>query len=213
MMLTDALDELSYIKFYNLYASNPDNPQLHYNNWKSFQNATEKGISHRGTTMHRVGEGWFDQLSPMPFDAFWKKVSKRTDFQICLHRENLLRKFLSQKVGVVLRSYHVHKARTKDPGPIRIPVQELLEFIGTTKRLQEQINLYFPNRLTVTYEELDTKWNETITRIQEYIKLPPTNIQPVTVKQENRPLQEAIENYDELYSYLTNKGFGDWFNN
>ncbi|KKK69549.1 hypothetical protein LCGC14_2932930, partial [marine sediment metagenome] len=55
MMLTDALDERPCIKFYNLYASNPDNPKKYYDNWELFQDTEEKGITHRGTTMHRVG--------------------------------------------------------------------------------------------------------------------------------------------------------------
>jgi len=212
MMLTDAIDELPCVKFYNIYASNPDNPRGHHLNWRSFQNSEEMGITHYGTTMHRVGDGWFKQLSHLSPEKFWEEMNERNEFQICLHRENLLRCFLSHKVGVLLRSYQVQQERKVDPGPARLPIQELMEFVGNTQLLQEKIDSFFPGRMNVSYEELDTAWDVTIKKIQNYLRLPFTNIQPVTIKQEKRPLKEAIENYDEIHSYLTNRGLDSWLN-
>lgn len=210
MMLTDSLDEDRRVKMFNLYASNPDNPAGYHRNWLRFQDKVEPRVTHRGTTMHRVGDGWIRNLSPLPPDQFWQTVRDRHDLHVCLHRENLLRRFLSRKVGVILRGYGVHAPRDKDPGPVRLPIQELMEFVGNTHLLQEQINQYFPDRLIVRYEDLATKWDLTFLAVQNYLGLPATGIEPVTIRQERRLLKVAIENYEEVKSYLTNKGWGHW---
>ena len=212
MMLADAIDEHPCVRLYNLYASNPDNPKIHHKNWEKFQQEIAPGVTHRGTTMHRVGDGWIKSLSPISSKDFWAMVADHHDKYVCLHRENILRRFLSKKVGVILRGYGVHSPREKDPGPIRISIQELMEFIEDTKMLWEKINHNFPDRLVVTYEKLSTDWNNKLRQIQAYLGLPQTEIQPVTYRQENRPLVNAIENYQEIYSYLSNRDLGSWLN-
>lgn len=213
MMLTDALDHhYSCLQFYNLYASNPDDSEGHQKLWEQFQQAKEEGITHKGTTMHRVGDGWIKTLSPTQPQQFWSMVRDHHDRWICLHRENLLRRFLSHKVGVVLKSYRVSKPRKKDPGSVVLPIQELLEFIGNTQILREKIDVYFPERLVLTYEQLVTDWNATILQVQEYLNLPLISVKPITYLQEKRPLREAIQNYDEVASYLSNRGCNEWLN-
>jgi len=210
MMLADAIDELSCVALHNLYAANPQNPKGSHRNWIEFQRKREEGITHKGTTMHRVGDGWVRTMSPIPVEVFWETVNRQHEKVICLHRENLLRRFLSQKVGVVLKSYGVHQPRTKDPGSIKLPLLELVEFIGATEILHEKIDVFFPDALIVTYEELDLLWESTIEKIAGYLQLPEVPRKQVTIKQETRPLIDAIENYREIAAYLTEQGLSHW---
>lgn len=210
MLLTDAIDEHQCVKFYNLYASNPDNPKGHYDNWRAFQRQEEEGITHRGTTMHRVGDGWITTLGHTEPRHFWNDIAQQNRKCISLRRENLLRRLLSIKVGVLLKSYKVDRPRTEDPRPVLIPVQELMKFIGDTELLHERIDGHFPYRLEITYEQLAWDWPSTFWRIQEYLGLPQTGIEPVTFLQEKRPLAEAIQNYEEIEFYLTNQNLKEW---
>ncbi len=210
MMLTDALNELPCVSFYNLYASNPNDPQAHHKNWEKFQRETSPGVTHKGTTMHRVGDGWINKLSPRSPETFWRVVAGNHDKYLCLHRDNLLRRFLSKKVGVILRSYGVHTPRTKDPGPVNISVQELMEFIGNTKILRDKIDQQFSGKLVVVYENLAANWKNEFSRVLEYLELPDTQVAPVTFCQETRPLAESIQNYEEISSYLSYQDLGDW---
>jgi hypothetical protein len=210
MMLTDTLSQYEQVRWFNLYASNPDAPSRYHRNWENYLREEPVGITHSGTTMHRVGDGWINTLSPIAPGDFWQVLSNRHDKWILLRRENLLRQYLSKLVGVVLRSYHVSEPRTVDPGPVRIPVQELLEFVGSVKSLHERIDCHFPEALCITYEELSGRWGDTFCRVQDYLGLPRMTTLPVTYRQETRPLRRAIENYDELALYLEHRGYEDW---
>jgi len=210
MLLTDSLDTREDTTFFNLYASNPDNKSGHYDNWLRFLHTSENGITHRGTTMHRVGDGWIDTLSPIPPGRFWSVVAANVDKCICLRRDNLLRRFLSIKVGVLLKSYKVDKPRDVDPGPVMVPMQELMEFIGSTRLLHEKIDGEFSGRIEIHYEDLAARWDETLLRIQTYLGMDVSEIQPVTFRQETRPLVESIQNYAEVKTYLSNQGLSHW---
>lgn len=210
MMLADALDELSCITLYNLYASNPDNPGQHHRNWEEWQGEKDSAITHRGTTMHRVGDGWIKSLSPVSPDRFWRMLNSKHDCCICLRRENILRQYLSQKVGVILRGYGVYAPRTRDPGPVRVPIAEFIEHARSLQYLQERIDAEFPESLRVTYEQLCNNWDGEMLRIQRYLGLPSGRLKLVTIKQETRLLREAIQNYDEIAHYLKGQGWEEW---
>lgn len=210
MMLADALDELDCVALRNLYASNPDNPGQHHRNWGRWQKEKDSAITHRGTTMHRVGEGWISSLSPIPPNQFWGMLNTRHDYCICLRRKNILRQYLSQKVGVILRGYGVHTPRSKDPGPILIPITEFIEHARSLQHLEERVDAEFPDRLKINYEQLCSDWDGEILRIQGYIGLPPKQLSLVTIQQENRRLRDALLNYDEIAHYLERQGWEEW---
>lgn len=210
MMLTDTLSTYDQVRWHNLYAANPDNPAGSYRAWESFQEVQEIGVTHRGTTMHKVGNGWIKNLSPIPLEEFWQVVHDRHDRWILLRRENLLRQYLSHQVGIVLRSYHVSKPRAKDPGPVRIQMQPFFDHVGSIELLQERIDPYFPGALRLSYEELSDNWAGSFRKVQDYLGIPRKDIPPVTFKQETRPLSEAIENYEDVKQYLIHRGYEHW---
>lgn len=209
MMLTDTLSKHSQIKWFNLYASNPDNPRGHYKKLIDLQE--DKSHKWTGTTMHRVGDGWINSFSHIPPNKFWKEIYHRHDRWILLHRENILRQWISRQVGVILRSYKVSKPRSVDPGPIRIVIQEFMSYVAEMEGLRQKIDVNFLGALVLTYEELCDDWKENFLLIQKYLGLNPIITEPVTFKQESRPLHEVIENYEEIKSYLSNRGYGRWF--
>ena len=211
MMLTDTLTTAHpEIQWYNLYAANPDDPVGHHLNWENHLAGPAK---YAGTAMHRVADFWIRSMSPIPPKDFWKQLCSRHDRWILLHRENVLRQYLSIQVGVVLGSYHVAQPRAVDPGPVRIVIQEFLESLEAQVSLQKEIDKHFPlTRLQLTYEQLAEDWSATFRVVQQYLDLPVVDIPPVTCRQETRSLREAIQNYDEIRSYLSNRGYERWFN-
>lgn len=210
MMLTDSLDESSAVTMFNLYAANVDKPHQYWINWELFQQKCLPKVTHVGTTMHRVGNGWIKRFKHIQVEKFWGEMQDHHEKVICLHRENVLRQFLSRKVGIVLKSYKVDKPRKEQPGPVQIDVEELERFAQDLEQLQDSIDYQFPGRLTVTYEQLADQWQETFRRVQVYLGLPVSAIGPVTVRQETRPLQEAIQNYSEVSTHLIANGSGQW---
>lgn len=214
MMLTDSLSAAypSRLKWFNYYAVNPNNTVGHFTNWQAhLYTPPNNDTTYTGTTMHRVGDAWISALSPLRLDGFWLVMRGCHERWILLRRDNELRRYLSKLVGIVLRSYRVDSPRALDPGPVRIVVQELLEFIEASRQLQERIDSQFPGALKLTYRQLADDWSRTFAAVQEYLELPPVSIAPVTHRQEARPLSEAIENYDEVRSYLCNRGYERWF--
>lgn len=209
MMLTDTLDESPKVKFFNLYGLNIERPERYWLNWELFQQQHADTVTHVGTTMHRVGDSWFARIQGMTFDLFWKMVRDRHDKAILLHRNNKLRQFLSRKVGQVLGSYHVSSPREKQPEPIPVDTVELADFVELVESLRERIDQYFPYRINVVYEDLADNWDATFPMIEDYLGMPRSGLQPVTFRQETRPLSEVIANYDDVAAWCRDNNH-DW---
>lgn len=217
MMLNDMLMLHPALRMHNLYARDQAPgapiPASYHCSWLAFMwNDPQPGITHLGTAMHRVGPAWIKQYTIFSPDRYWQMLADRHDRYLLLHRLNLLRQYLSHKVGQQL-GYDVHQPRSSKPvpKPVRIPIEDLIHFVRTTEILTAAVNGCFPGALVLTYERLCSDWKGVLEQVCAYLGLPWfEGFQLVTLKQESRPLAEAIENYSEVADWCNSNGHGAW---
>ena len=78
-----------------------------------------------------------------------------------------------------------------------------------TNRIRQQIDMTFPHRLSIVYEELVADWRGTTNKIQAYLGLDRIDLPLATYQQETRPLQQIVENYGEVVAYLRGQEWGE----
>ncbi len=218
MMLNNMLEQHPAVRLHNLYSRDTEiqenrSANYHYS-WKTFQwQELPQGVTHLGTTMHRVDHDWIRQWTAFSPSRYWAMLADSHSRTICLRRENLLRRFLSIKVGAKLYTLDVLTPRESkgDPGPIVLPLVGFSEFVVETYRLHDEIDSQLPGRLDVTYEALARDPQGIITEVQEYLRLPVLNLPVVTFRQETRPLSMAVSNYySEIMDWCRTNGHSDW---
>lgn len=210
MMLTDTLDTLPFIHFFNLFAVNIERSEQYWNNWEKFQQKNVNGITHLGTTMHRVGDQWLSRFKGIDTKEFWGIVANKHEKVICLHRKNKLKQLLSRKVGYLIKSYKVSSPRKTNPEPVYINPNELDVYARELDQLREYIDAIYNDKIEIEFETMVNDWDTTISKVCSYLRIAQVDLKPVTHKQETRNLKESITNYDEVKNHLVETGRTDW---
>ena len=169
-----------------------------YKAWLDFQSSGPSlGKTHLGTFTFREDYDWIKRCYTGTGE-FWSDMRERHDYYVCLHRENLLKQYLSNRIGNYPGGRKQDKPRTQQPVPITLLTPHFLAYVSTHQSLRKKIDSNFPDRLIVTYEQLTDEWQLVTRRIQKYLGLPIVEVPPRTFRQETRTLKEAIANYDDV---------------
>lgn len=135
----------------------------------------------------------------------WLAAMRRRGWQILyLRRENLLRHVVSSVFAEAAGTYH-HWGGTKTARPksITLPVERLRQGIDGRRRnlAAERTALGRLDHLELVYErdlEQPERQQETFGRIQEFLGVAPEPLRPSLDKAVAKPLEDLIENYDEV---------------
>jgi hypothetical protein len=132
---------------------------------------------------------------------------------VLLHRENLLRQYVSK---LLLDKTRVHAAVSNEKvvaarPTVRIDVREMLTYMFIIETSMETRRRWFADSTTfpTTYERLTgAEGDQEMLRLLQFLDVEPVPLSPLTLKQETRPLQGVIENYDEVTAVLRRSGWG-----
>ena len=123
---------------------------------------------------------------------------------ILLERKHKLAQFTSLQIAA---KTGVWRAPEKNPNhenteKIEIDVEEYFEFLGKYNSTYDEFKTTAVEYKTVYYEDLCNDFNQTMESIQKFLELDYFKIEPGDLqKQEHRPLEEIILNYEDMKKY------------
>ncbi|MEN9727886.1 MAG: hypothetical protein RL434_2252 [Pseudomonadota bacterium] len=134
-------------------------------------------------------------------EVLWDWLATEQDIAvISLHRKDLLAYFLSLEVAQRAQRWMSLPDAQWVQEPIPIDPEKAEHTFERRLRYQSLIRERFAHHpfLELTYEDLTRDTHSSLERIQSHLGVEPRTLAPTTLKQENRPLCEAISNYPEL---------------
>lgn len=106
---------------------------------------------------------------------------------------------LSQKTGNTIHEGYGDTQVWLDP-------KNVLENFIELEAMEKMAMLIFMHKpsIIVNYEDLCKNWNEEMARIQDFIRVKYEPLTPAIDKQDDKPLRDRLQNYDEVRSYISN---------
>ena len=166
--------------------------------WHTLYNSKNKKIKQVG----------FKLFYYHPFDedkSVWDFIKKDTDISIIhLTRKNLLKSYVSQKIGEKTKQWteNVNRPHNFDVSSKQIVLdfKECLETFETISTFETNARQTFNDReiIEVTYEDLSTDYSQVMSRVLKQLNLPNEELVTVLKKQNPEPLKKLILNYEEL---------------
>lgn len=195
-----------------------NHPDVAYQHWPIGNGDFWEEIEefHRGqapvsiiTTHHNWGENWAKNQCGMLLEDVWVRLAEMHDKAVLVRRENPLKRYLSIKVSETLGIY-VTEPR-KETIRITINPLEFARWAIWTSDLWARMREHFHDALIFSYEQLTAYWPFIIGAVQRHLGLWEMPLSPVTIKQEVRPLEDIVENYDELTAFFEKElNWADW---
>lgn len=154
-----------------------------------------------GFLLHRSGA----RIAHRPGELWRKLMLDRELRVISLRRENLLRRYISYEL---MRQKRTNRRTSSVFSP---------EELKTEFELREAELTWFDQRfshhqmLPVSYEEMCASYNETMARIQTFLDVPVQKLQTDTAPNLRLPLEQAIENYREVFEAFRDTRWAGFF--
>ncbi len=126
---------------------------------------------------------------------------------ISLSRENLLRRYLSVQLQQIK---NLDKANLK---PMRFDPDKLLQDFERQARVINQFNHRFREHpiIQVTYEQMCNDYENTTTKLQEFLGVPLVAVKPGTGKRNNPPISDFVTNYKQLKNKFAKTEWASFF--
>ena len=134
----------------------------------------------------------------------WTWLERNTDVHIIhLVRANLLDSWVSWEVAQRTDQWFLHRTDcvSEPPEPFDVDVDKCEKFFDWVEQQREWTRHRFARHpwIELEYEgDLVSRWSITMTRLHDFLELPHETIQPVSVRQQARPVRCQISNYDVL---------------
>ncbi len=158
-------------------------------------------IKMAGFILHRSGTPFGD------WPDLWPRLEADQSIAvISLRRRNLLRRYLSYQV---MRTF-----KGSSPTPLYFDPEILENDFIYQRQEVEAFDQRFAGHpvLKVNYEDLCEHFSTTITRVQQFLKVPPQQLWPNIQGKPQRKLSEAISNFAELKSHFSKTEWASFFN-
>jgi LPS sulfotransferase NodH len=157
-----------------------------------------------------------DELVLPEYKALRDEIAADLDFRIIhLHRENLLRRFLSYYVvnRVTHTTLAVEGQRIPEVPPVRLDPLECERDFETTLRRDTEFRELFAQHpsFSLSYEEIVARDPEKMVGLQNFLGVSPRELTTTTKKLGTDNLRRAISNFDELHSYFADSPFAKFF--
>lgn len=133
---------------------------------------------------------------------------------IVLERKDQLRRAFSVFRSLQSQRWHMWKRQQGGAGLCRPRVEaSSLEYQLRTSLMSQRLSrILYPDAYYVTYEELADNWHARIMEMQEIIGVPePLPVEPLTAKQDKRPIAEMVSNYQELKDVFKYSEYAEYF--
>ncbi len=188
-------------------------------NGKSCAQVWDELFAKRPKKIRQVG---FKLFYYHPFDddkEVWNFLDKDNSVSIIhLRRENLLKAYVSQKIGEKTKKWteNINNQEViKDKKVILEPgaCVEVFEKISNYENETRERFSSRPNYMEITYEALAKDNQGEMATVFQHLGLPPHIVSAKLKKQNPEPLKNLIANYDELFGYLENTKWKYLMNN
>lgn len=180
-------------------------PHQVFENW--FNRNHPPGTTVLGSVLHR--NGYWTETDDYRHEVWTGARKYHTKF-VCIWRENTLKQFLSEQVAIRLKNWDCRRKRRRNPNRFRVNVEKLSSHIDYFSKMRRLIDESIEHRITVTYEQFCSDWEESVGRVFDFLELPRINIVRCTQKQELRSVREIIKNYDEVEEMIRGRGLEHW---
>lgn len=139
-----------------------------------------------------------------PFDGLREHLVQRRVKVIHLERENRLRRFLSLELARQTQTFIDHDGSRPTQATTAVDVEKMLGAFWQTEAVYGGHRATFAacESIDVRYEDLCTRFDETIDVVLDFLGVPRMQLAPQTHRQERRPLKAIIQNYAEVESAL-----------
>lgn len=138
--------------------------------------------------------------NPPEYPGLWDELRARRVSVIHLHRRNMLRWHLSFLVAQQAGVWITCKEPDYPRSPVFVDERECRRRILLDWREERHARRFFARHRCVDlwYEDLISDFDGQMDSVQRFLRLAPRKLRPTCVKQENRPLTQAIANYEQL---------------
>ena len=128
------------------------------------------------------------------------ELVKRRFAVIHVVRDNLLRRYVSNHVARMTRVWTAKDVPKPTTLKVTVSCARLYADMRRTAARAKSVRDRFRALpvLELTYEDLCADFSGNFRRVCEFLSVAYEDLQPRTLKQENRPLREAVANYDRL---------------
>lgn len=134
-------------------------------------------------------------------ERIWDYLEENRDIKIIhLVRENSLRVVLSEKIANKTNIWTNTNGASAPRLSIELDYDEITVSFRRMEEERQQADHLFGRHsvLKLRYEDLCLNYIQEMNRIQAFLGVDPENIRPLTYKQSNQPLSDAISNYSDL---------------
>lgn len=156
---------------------------------------------------------YYHARDPM-WTAVWSHLQQDPNLHILhMKRRNLLEVHLSRQRAVRSAEWVSTNGQSAPVGPITLDYQQCVADFEQSRAWEREAETFFQYhpQLEIIYEELATNMEDEMRRIQQFLGLTYQPVQPQTHKQRQRPLAEAIANYQQLKAQFAGSAWADFF--
>lgn len=190
-------------------------------------------VAHNGHSLKRHGAaGWLLKQEMAPYDCFvvhavvpgnervrqvyeelWTGIKAYQPPVILLEREDIIRRYASLQIATKTNNWRRdHEIVPVTSATVELDPNDAVTNYLQTKQAFEEGRSEFPWGYVVTYEQLLHRWERHMQKIQTMLGLPIQQCVPKTLKQDARPIQEIVSNYDEFKAALIDRpAWGELF--
>lgn len=146
--------------------------------------------------------------------VIWDMLRERKDIKVIhLKRHNTLREILSLKKAFKTNRWTNITGNEEENFSIFLDYEECLREFTYAQQAKEEYELLFQEHsvLELVYEDLSNDYQGEMKRVQEFLGVVPEPVQPLTYKQSNQALPEAISNYFELKKKFKGTAWAEYF--
>lgn len=153
---------------------------------------------------------WLQHACFDSFQSFIEQSAKRDYFIIFLKRKDLLKEYMSYEIMAKYRYMHIREKDEQKKYTIKLSPQKAYCQMRSWKNINDYIcrllEEYKNQSLILTYEEDFSDKKLLRQKVFGALGLEYCDIEDPLVKNNIYPIQEQIENYEEVVDYLKNKG-------
>jgi LPS sulfotransferase NodH len=150
-----------------------------------------------------------------PSGAVWKCMRDTPDLHVIhLRRHNLLRVLVSRQIA---KRSDVWKETGTTPAPgdkrVTLTPEQCTAFFEESEAAAERTDSGFSAHplLQLSYEEMISDWSGQMTRVQEFLGVPPLDLAQTTTRQNPEPLSALITDFDALRTALADTRYAAFF--
>lgn len=159
-------------------------------------------------------KGKYEELLHPRYPAVLQNLQEDTGIRVVhLFRENLLARYLSQRLAQQRGFYNLQDDRELPPDRVPLSPRECEEDFARTEHRRGRFRRLLADHEVheVTYEDLVGSGTEALGRVQDFLGVEPRELTTPTRRLNPGTLRDSIENFDELAAHFVGTRYEAFF--